>query len=90
LTWERLLILFSALFSTAIGNLTLNYGISRLGLGRTSMFVNLLPISGALFVLPFLDEAIRASHLIGLVRVLSGIWVTVKRNLPASRASAAS
>ena len=54
------------------------------------MFVNLLPISGALFAVPFLDEVIRASHLIGLVRVLSATWVAVKRNLPASRASAAS
>lgn len=54
------------------------------------MFVNLLPISGALFAVPFLDEVIRASHLIGLVRVLSGTWVAVKRNLLTSRASAAS
>ena len=84
------MILFSGLFSTAIGNLTWNHGISRPGLGRTSMFVNLLPISGALFAVPFLDEVIRASHLIGLVRVLSGTWVAVKRNLLTSRASAAS
>lgn len=85
--WVWLLILFSGLFSTAIGNLAWNYGISRLGLGRTSMFVNLLPISGLLFAVVFLDEVIRASHLIGFVCVLSGTWLAVKRSRPVPRAS---
>lgn len=88
--WAWLLILVSGLFSTAIGNLAWNYGISRLGLGRTSMFVNLLPISGLLFAVAFLDEVIRASHLIGFVCVLLGTWLAVKRNLPVPRALPAS
>lgn len=73
------LILFSSLFSTAIGNLAWNYGIARLGLARTSMFVNLLPISGLLFAVAFLGEAIRAPHLIGFACVLCGTWLAVRR-----------
>lgn len=88
--WAWLLILFSGLFSTAIGSLAWNYGISRLGLGRTSMFINLLPISGLLFAVAFLDEDIRASHLIGFVCVLSGTWLAVKPNRPVPSASAVS
>lgn len=88
--WAWLLILFSGLFSTAIGNLAWNYGISRLGLGRTSMFLNLLPISGLLFAVAFLGEVIHALHLIGFVCVLSGTWLAVKCSRPVPCDSAAS
>ena len=74
-----LLILFSGMFSTAIGNLGWNYGIARLGLGRTSMFINFLPISGLMFAVLFLDEIILSAHIIGLVCVLTGTWLAVKR-----------
>jgi drug/metabolite transporter (DMT)-like permease len=77
--WVWALILFSGLFSTAIGNLAWNYGISRLGLGRTSMFINLLPISGLLFAVAFLGVVVKVSHLLGFICVLSGTWLAVKR-----------
>lgn len=87
-TWAWLLILWSGLFSTAIGNLAWNYGISQLGLGRTSMFINLLPVSGLLFAVAFLGEVVRSAHLVGLACVLSGTWLAVRSNQPVARAPA--
>jgi drug/metabolite transporter (DMT)-like permease len=89
-TWAWLLILLSGLLSTAIGNLAWNYGISRLGLGRTSMFINLLPVSGLLFAVAFLGEVVRPAHLIGLACVLSGTWLAIRGHPPEVRAPAAS
>jgi drug/metabolite transporter (DMT)-like permease len=77
------LIAVSALCSTALGNLAWNYGISRLGLGRTSMFINLLPISGLACAVLFLGEVLRPEHAIGFALVLCGTWLAVrKRAMP--------
>jgi drug/metabolite transporter (DMT)-like permease len=79
------LIAVSALCSTALGNLAWNYGISRLGLGRTSMFINLLPISGLACAVLFLGEVLRPEHAIGFALVLCGTWLAVrKRAAPSS------
>jgi drug/metabolite transporter (DMT)-like permease len=73
------LIAVSALCSTALGNLAWNYGISRLGLGRTSMFINLLPISGLACAVLFLGEVLRPEHAIGFALVLCGTWLAVRK-----------
>jgi drug/metabolite transporter (DMT)-like permease len=75
------LIAVSALCSTALGNLAWNYGISRLGLGRTSMFINLLPISGLACAVLFLGEVLRPEHAIGFALVLCGTWLAVRQRV---------
>jgi drug/metabolite transporter (DMT)-like permease len=71
------LIFASALFSTAIGGLGWSYGISRLGLGRTAVFLNLLPVSTLATAVLFLDETLRPEHAIGFALVLAGTWLAV-------------
>jgi drug/metabolite transporter (DMT)-like permease len=84
------LIAVSALFSTALGNLAWNYGIARLGLGRTSMFINLLPISGLATAVLVLGEVLRPAHGVGLVLVLAGTWLALQgRNRVTATAAAA-
>lgn len=73
------LIVFSALCSTALGSLAWNYGISRLGLGRTSMFINLMPVSALAFAVVFLGEVPRIEHGIGFTLLLAGTWLCVSR-----------
>ena len=73
------LIAFSALCSTALGSLAWNYGISRLGLGRTSMFINLMPVSALAFAVVFLGEVLRIEHAIGFTLLLTGTWLCVSR-----------
>jgi len=78
------LILVSALVSTALGSVAWNYGIARLGLGRASMFINLLPISGLAAAVVFLGEDLRPAHGIGFALVLAGTWFAVQPRRPAS------
>lgn len=73
------LIAVSALCSTALGSLAWNHGISRLGLGRTSMFLNLLPVSALAFAVMFLGEVLRTEHAIGFALLLAGTLLCVSR-----------
>lgn len=73
------LVAFSALCSTALGSLAWNYGISRLGLGRTSMFINLMPVSALAFAVVFLGEVLRIEHAVGFTLLLAGTWLCVSR-----------
>lgn len=84
-----LLIGVSALFSTAIGGLGWNYGISRLGLGRTAVFLNLLPVSTLATAVLFLDEVLRPEHAIGFALVLCGTWLALNARRPVAAASVA-
>jgi drug/metabolite transporter (DMT)-like permease len=79
-----LLVCFSALFSTAIGGFGWSYGISRLGLGRTAVFLNLLPVSTLATAVAFLDEKLRPEHLLGFGLVLTGTWLAVHTRRPVS------
>jgi drug/metabolite transporter (DMT)-like permease len=73
-----LLIAVSALCSTALGSLAWNYGIARLGLGRTAVFINLLPVSGLAAAVLFLGETLQAVHGIGFALVLAGTWLAAR------------
>ena len=86
-----LLIAVSALCSTALGSLAWNYGIARLGLGRTAVFINLLPVSGLAAAVLFLGETLRPAHGIGFALVLAGTWLAARpqRRAPARAAACA-
>jgi drug/metabolite transporter (DMT)-like permease len=84
------LIAVSAVCSTALGNLAWNYGIARLGLGRTSMFINLLPISGLATAVLALGEVLRPAHGLGLLLVLTGTWLALQARARVPAAAAAS
>lgn len=71
------LIGISGLFSTALGGLGWSYGISRLGLGRTAVFLNLLPVSTLATAVLFLGETVRPAHALGFLLVLSGTWLAL-------------
>lgn len=72
-----LLIAASGLFSTALGGLGWSFGISRLGLGRTSVFLNLLPVSTLATAMLFLGEQAKPAHALGFLLVLCGTWLAV-------------
>lgn len=80
-----LLIAVSGLFSTALGGLGWSLGISRLGLGRTAVFLNLLPVSTLITALVFLGERILPVHVAGFLLVIGGTWLALNRRLPLVR-----
>ncbi|TCS74756.1 DMT family transporter [Effusibacillus lacus] len=74
-----LLVLFSGVASTALGNVFWYIGIARIGVGRTAIFLNWLPVSGLIFSVLFLGETIKFVHIIGLASVLTGVYLGVRK-----------
>lgn len=85
-TGPWLLIAASGLLSTALGGLGWSFGISRLGLGRTAVFLNLLPVSTLLTAVLFLGEHPRPAHGVGFLLVLCGTWLAFNRRRAAPAA----
>ncbi len=48
-------------------------GVAILGANRAGLFINLVPIFGALLAVSILGESFRAYHMVGLALVLGGI-----------------
>lgn len=80
------LVFFSGIFSTALGGVLWNYGIARVGLGRTTLFLNWLPVSGLMFALFFLGEPLRAAHLVGLACIVIGTYMGLRMEPVPNRA----
>lgn len=72
------LVAISAFFSTALGNLSWAYGIATIGLSRSSVFLNWLPISGVLFAVLFLHEPLGLWRISGLVCVVLGTYIALR------------
>lgn len=80
--WVVLVI--SGLVATGLGGLMWNFTIQRWGAGRTSMFLNGLPITTMLAAAVWLGESVRLAQLLGLAAVVVGIALgtTTKRVSP--------
>ncbi len=71
-------IFYFAFFGTTLGFIWFYEGVKKLGAGRASMYVNLVPVSGILFGTLLLGEHLGTSLLIGGIFVLSGIYLINK------------
>lgn len=56
-----------------------NAGNRRIGPSRAAVFINLVPVFGAILAVVFLGERIAAYHFAGAVLVAIGIWLVVRR-----------
>ncbi|MDJ1158230.1 DMT family transporter [Chelatococcus sp. SYSU_G07232] len=75
-TGEGLAILaYVAFFPSLLSQLLYMRGVELIGPGRAGLFINLLPIFGALLAVLILGEPLRPYHAAGLALVLGGIWV---------------
>ncbi|MEO8600972.1 MAG: DMT family transporter [bacterium] len=55
------------------------YGVHTVGVGRTVVFVYLVPVITALLSAAFLGEPLLASQVFGGTLVLAGVWITTRR-----------
>ena len=67
-------ILTIALLVSCAAMLLWNRGISLLGANRASIFINLVPVFGALFAVVFLGEQFQLYHLAGMLMIGLGVW----------------
>lgn len=59
-----------------------NYSNHIVGSGRAAVFVNLLPVYGAILAITFLGEELFSYHLLGAVLVCAGIILVIKNPPP--------
>ncbi len=68
-------VLYTAIFPSIIGQALFIRGIELIGANAAGLFVNLVPIFGALLAVLMLGERFQAYHAIALILVLGGIMV---------------
>ncbi len=78
-TWRNLLAL--ALFGSTLAFLFFTHSIRHLGINRTGIFSNLIPVFTALFAFLFLGEGFPLIKIAGMVVVLTGIVVVAMRKV---------
>jgi drug/metabolite transporter (DMT)-like permease len=70
-----LILLYIGLFPSFIAQIFFLRGVDLIGPARAGLFVNLLPVFGALLSVALLGEAFGAYHALGLLLVVGGIFI---------------
>jgi len=74
-----IILLYVALAPSLLSQIFYIRGVELIGPARAGLFVNLVPVFGALLAVALLGEPFAAYHMIGLVLVLGGIWLAERR-----------
>ena len=69
-------VLYMALFSTILGLVCINTVIAHIGPGRAGIFYYLIPVLTALLAIALLGEAFHLYHLVAIVLVLGGVYLS--------------
>ena len=78
-TGNTALIVFClALLVSVLGNAMWNSGIMIIGPSKATMFINLIPLFGAIMAVAFLGETLRGFHFIGGIMVCAGIMFVLR------------
>ncbi len=70
-----------ALLVSVFGNLMWNLGNQIIGASRAAIFINLIPLFGAILAITFLGEKIFVYHLAGAVMICMGVWLVMRDRL---------
>ena len=68
-------IVYLAVFVSIIGYLCWNFGVRAAGAAQASLFLHLVPAFAAAAAMVLLDETLHLFHLVGLLFILSGIYI---------------
>jgi len=71
-----MVMLLATLFPSLVGQLFFINAVETIGPARAGVFVNLVPIFAAILVVFVLGETLHWYHVISLVLVLTGIWIS--------------
>lgn len=74
-----LILLYVALAPSLLSQIFYMRGVELIGPARAGLFVNLVPVFGALLAVVLLGEPFAFYHALGLVLVLGGIWLAERR-----------
>lgn len=71
--------IYLALFPTLLATACWNLAIRSIGANRAAVFINLIPVFGAVFAMIFLGERLFVYHVIGAAFVFVGIYFAARR-----------
>jgi len=77
LSFNNLLpVLYLAIFASSLAFILYAFAVSKIGIGRSSVFINLIPILTSVFAYFFLNEPYTLSKILGVLIVVSGLLFT--------------
>lgn len=79
-----LTVLYMAVFSTILALVCLNVAIAHIGPGRLGIFYYLIPVITALLAMVLLGEAFHLYHLVAVVLVLGGVYISSRSRVSRS------
>ena len=68
-----------AVFGSSIAFILFNYGVKVLGVARTELFSNIIPVLTAIFAFVMLDEPLGIRKITGIAIVLAGLFLSQLR-----------
>ncbi|MGA7811030.1 DMT family transporter [Bradyrhizobium sp.] len=74
-----LMLLYVAVFPSALAYLCFNRGVQLIGANRAAPFFHVVPVFGSVMAIVFLGERPRPFHLIGFALVLGGVYVASRK-----------
>jgi len=74
-------VIYAGIFPSVLAQLFWVLGLEKIGSNRGGLFINLVPIFGAILAVIILGETFEAYHAIGLALVLGGITLAQKQAL---------
>ena len=72
-------VLYTGIVPGVIGNVFYNAGVAKVGANQGALFIHLMPVFGTLLAMFFLNETPQLFHGVGMVLILSGIALTLRR-----------
>lgn len=70
-----------SLFASTLAYILFTYGVSKIGVSRTNVFTNLIPIFTAVFSYLILSEYFNLNKVLGIVIVIAGVMLTQVQHL---------
>ncbi|MCI2285827.1 DMT family transporter [Colwellia sp. MSW7] len=74
-------IVYMAIFPSILAYIFWNKGVADIGAVKTGLFIHFMPLFGVILSSIFLNEPIYQFHIIGIVLILSGVYLVVKAKL---------
>jgi len=73
------ILVYVTLFPSLISQIFFMRGVELMGPGRAGLFVNLVPVFGAMLAVALLGEPFHVYHALALALVLGGIWLAERK-----------
>lgn len=71
-------VIYMAIFPSVIGYLSMQTGVHRLGAGKASVFINLVPIFSAVMSVIFLGETLSTIKILSGALIILGVYINTK------------